>query len=76
MIYTSISLPDRKNFRLAVVSATASVFVAGNLRHLPARVRGGVTVLTPREVLERIKSELRVVSAQAGSKEPSRLLRA
>lgn len=43
--------PDDEPF-LGVAAATGSVLVTGNLRHFPARSRRGVTVLTPRELVE------------------------
>ena len=51
-----VSLPDRDDEPfLAVAQASASVLVTGNLRHFPLRVRGGVTVLSPGEFVERLK---------------------
>lgn len=44
--------PDDGPF-LAVAAITASTLVTGNRRHFPERIRGGVTVLTPREFMER-----------------------
>ena len=38
---------------LAVASAASASLVTGNLRHFPARARGGVDVLTPRQFLDR-----------------------
>lgn len=38
---------------LAVALASASVLVTGNLRHFPSRARGSVTVLSPREFVDR-----------------------
>ena len=49
--------PDDEPF-LAVAGATGSVLVTGNLRHFPARCREGVLVLTPRELVERLKGRL------------------
>ena len=46
--------PDDEPF-LAVAAASASVLVTGNLRHFPVRVRGDVTVLSPRELMDRLK---------------------
>jgi predicted nucleic acid-binding protein len=37
---------------IAVAAATASELVTGNLRHFPARCRGGVIVRTPREFID------------------------
>lgn len=51
-----IPLPDRDDEPfLTVARASASVLVTGNLRHFPLRVRGGVTVLSPREFVDRLK---------------------
>lgn len=47
--------PDDAPF-LSVAAASTSVLVTGNLRHFPARVRGGVAVLSPREFVERLKT--------------------
>jgi putative PIN family toxin of toxin-antitoxin system len=46
--------PDDEPF-LAVAAASASVLVTGNLRHFPSRVRGDVTVLSPRELMDRLR---------------------
>lgn len=46
--------PDDEPF-LAVAAATGSALVTGNLRHFPSRCREGVVVLTPRELVERLK---------------------
>ena len=46
--------PDDEPF-LAVAAATGSALVTGNLRHFPARSRRGVAVLTPRELVERLR---------------------
>jgi putative PIN family toxin of toxin-antitoxin system len=46
--------PDDEPF-LAVAAASASVLVTGNLRHFPLRVRGGVSVLSPRELMDRLR---------------------
>lgn len=48
--------PDDEPF-LAVAAATASVLITGNARHFPASRRQGVTVLTPREFVDRYKTE-------------------
>jgi putative PIN family toxin of toxin-antitoxin system len=40
---------------LAVAHASDSVLVTGNLRHFPVRVRSNVTVLSPREFVDRLK---------------------
>jgi putative PIN family toxin of toxin-antitoxin system len=51
-----LELPDRDDEPfLAVARASASILVTGNLRHFPARVRGGVTVLSPREFADYAK---------------------
>jgi putative PIN family toxin of toxin-antitoxin system len=44
--------PDDEPF-LAVARATGSTLDTGNLRHYPPRRRHGVTVQTPREVVDR-----------------------
>lgn len=50
-------LPDRDDEPfLAVAAMTDSVLVTGNLRHFPARARGGVEVLTPRTFLDRLRA--------------------
>ncbi len=46
--------PDDEPF-LAVAAATGSILVTGNLRHFPARCRRGVSVLTPRELVDRLR---------------------
>ncbi len=46
--------PDDEPF-LGVAAATDSVLVTGNLRHFPVRSRRGVSVLTPRELVERLR---------------------
>lgn len=49
----STPLPDSNDEPfLAVAAATGSVLVTGNVRHYPARSRGGVLVQTPREFME------------------------
>lgn len=47
--------PDDEPF-LAVAAATGSVLVTGNLRHFPVATRRGVAVVTPRELVDRIKA--------------------
>lgn len=48
-------LPERDDEPfLAVAGATRSILVTGNLRHFPARARGGVTVLSPREFIDQL----------------------
>ena len=47
--------PDDEPF-LAVAAATGSILVTGNLRHFPIASRRGVSVLTPRELVDRIKA--------------------
>ena len=55
----SIPLPDRDDEPfLAVARASASVLITGNLRHFPLRVRGGVTVQSPREFVDSLKLSL------------------
>ncbi len=46
--------PDDEPF-LAVAGATDSTLVTGNLKHYPPRSRHGVTVLTPRELVDRLR---------------------
>jgi predicted nucleic acid-binding protein len=49
-------LPDRDDEPfLAVAAATGSLLVTGNLKHFPMRSRGAVEVLTPRELVERLR---------------------
>lgn len=48
--------PEDEPF-LAVAAATGSVLVTGNLRHFPSRRRGGVTVRTPRELVDEIRRQ-------------------
>ena len=51
-----IPMPDRDDEPfLAVAKASASVLVTGNLRHFPSRVRNGVNVLSPRELVDYLK---------------------
>jgi len=51
------SLPDHDDEPfLAVARASASVLVTGNLRHFFARIRAGVTALSPRELIERMRT--------------------
>jgi predicted nucleic acid-binding protein len=53
-----IALPDPDDAPFpAVARASASVLVTGNLRHFPPRVRSGVTVLSPRELVDRLKQD-------------------
>jgi putative PIN family toxin of toxin-antitoxin system len=48
-------LPDRDDEPfLSAAHASASVLVSGNLRHFPAAARGGVTVLSPRQFIDRL----------------------
>jgi putative PIN family toxin of toxin-antitoxin system len=52
------ALPDRDDEPfLAVAAASASVLVTGNLRHFPLRVRGDGTVLSPRELVDRLRPD-------------------
>jgi putative PIN family toxin of toxin-antitoxin system len=46
--------PDDEPF-LGVAAATGSVLVTGNLRHFPTGSRRGVSVLTPRQLVERLR---------------------
>jgi len=46
--------PDDEPF-LAVAAATGSVLVTGNLKHFPPRSRGGVSVLTPRQLVDKLR---------------------
>ena len=46
--------PDDEPF-LAVAAATDSVLVTGNLKHFPADARGGVSVLTPRQLVDKLR---------------------
>lgn len=48
--------PDDGPF-LAAASLTASTLVTGNLRHFPGHARRGVAVLTPREFIDRVRSD-------------------
>jgi len=48
--------PDDEPF-LGVAAATGSALVTGNLRHFPVRCRLGVRVLTPRELVDKLKRE-------------------
>jgi len=48
--------PDDEPF-LAVAAATGSVLVTGNVRHFPAASRRGVEVLTPRELIDRLRTK-------------------
>ena len=52
-----VALPDPDDAPfLAVASETGSALVTGNLRHFPVASRQGVSVLTPREFVDRIKA--------------------
>ncbi len=46
--------PDDEPF-LAVAATTGSILVTGNLRHFQARCRRGVSVLTPRELVDHLR---------------------
>jgi len=46
--------PDDAHF-LAVANLLDCPLVTGNLKHYPASARGGVTVLSPRQFLDRIR---------------------
>jgi putative PIN family toxin of toxin-antitoxin system len=51
-----MALPDSDDEPfLAVARASGSVLVTGNLRHFPARVRGGIIVLSPREFIGQLR---------------------
>lgn len=47
--------PDDAPF-LEVAAATDSILVTGNARHYPKKFRGGVSVLTPAEFLEVVRT--------------------
>lgn len=46
--------PDDEPF-LAVAAASGSVLVTGNLKHFPPDARAGVSVLTPRELVDKLR---------------------
>lgn len=46
--------PDDEPF-LAVAAATGSVLVTGNLKHFPRHARAGVSVLTPRQLVDKLR---------------------
>lgn len=46
--------PDDERF-LAVAAATDSVLVTGSLKHFPAHARGEVSVLTPRQLVDKLR---------------------
>jgi len=46
--------PDDEPF-LAVAAACGSLLVTGNLKHFPRRDRAGVSVLTPRQLLDNLR---------------------
>jgi putative PIN family toxin of toxin-antitoxin system len=46
--------PDDEPF-LAVAAATGSVLVTGNLKHFPRDARAGVSVLTPRQLVDELR---------------------
>lgn len=49
-------LPDRDDIPFIEVAAAAdALLVTGNIRHFPPRVRGAVTVVTPRELLDLLR---------------------
>jgi predicted nucleic acid-binding protein len=49
-------LPDPKDAPfLALARAAGTWLVTGNLKHFPERFRGGVTVISPAEYLERLE---------------------
>jgi putative PIN family toxin of toxin-antitoxin system len=43
---------------LEVAAAAGAVVVTGNMRHFPSNRRGGVLVLSPRELLDRLRAAL------------------
>jgi uncharacterized protein len=52
----SARLPDRDDEPfLAVAVATGSILVTGNAKHFPPRIRCGVEVLSPRELVDRLR---------------------
>jgi len=42
---------------IPVDAVTGSVLVTGNVRHFPGRSRGGVTVRTPRELVDELRQQ-------------------
>jgi len=49
-------LPDPEDIPfLEVAASTGALLVTGNTRHYPKRLRGGATVLSPREFLELLR---------------------
>ena len=49
-------LPDPEDIPfLEVAASTGAILVTGNTRHYPKRLRGGATVLSPREFLELLR---------------------
>jgi uncharacterized protein len=51
-----VRLPHADDLPLLEVAAAAhAILVTGNTRHFPARRRAGVTVLTPRELLDLLR---------------------
>jgi len=46
--------PDDEPF-LAVAAAIDGVLVTGNLKHFPAHARGEVSVLTPRQLVDKLR---------------------
>jgi putative PIN family toxin of toxin-antitoxin system len=51
---TPLPDPDDEPF-LAVAAATGSLLVTGNLKHYPRRARAGVSVLTPRQLVDKLR---------------------
>jgi uncharacterized protein len=48
-----VELPDRDDIPfIEVATAAEALLITGNVRHFPPRVRGTVTVVTPRELLD------------------------
>jgi putative PIN family toxin of toxin-antitoxin system len=46
--------PDDEPF-LAVAAATGSLLVTGNLKHFPRHARAGASVLTPRQLVDKLR---------------------
>jgi putative PIN family toxin of toxin-antitoxin system len=46
--------PDDEPF-LGVAAAASAVLVTGNLKHFPPRSRGGVSVLPPRQLVDKLR---------------------
>lgn len=50
--------PDDEPFLEVALAGNARCLVTGNMKHYPASKRQGMTVLSPREFLERFREEL------------------